>query len=156
MKARQTSLRTLAAGSIGNSIEIYDFAVFGFSVPVLALHFFPGSDKTAALLSVFAVYAVAFFARPVGGVLFGYMADIVGRTKVLAWTVWLMAAGTAFIGLLPTYSSLGIAAPILLVFFRFAQGLALGGETSGSATYVIESAPEERRGRWVERRTLSA
>ncbi|WP_233853009.1 MFS transporter [Paraburkholderia sp. HD33-4] len=149
MRKKATSLRTLAAGSIGNFIEIYDFAVFGFSVPIIAQHFFPGTDKTAALLSVFAVYAVAFFARPVGGVIFGYLADIVGRTKVLAWTVWLMAAGTAFIGLLPTYSSLGVAAPILLVMFRFAQGMALGGETSGAASYIIESASEAKRGRWV-------
>ena len=92
---KQSSIRTLSAGSIGNFGEIYDFAVFGFSVPILSALFFPGSDRTAALLSTFAVYAVAFFARPLGGLLFGVMADKVGRVKVMAMTVWLMALGTA-------------------------------------------------------------
>ena len=137
---KQSSIRTLSAGSIGNFGEIYDFAVFGFSVPILSAHFFPGSDRTAALLSTFAVYAVAFFARPLGGLLFGVMADKVGRVKVMAMTVWLMALGTAVIGLLPTYASIGIAAPALLVFCRIAQGLALGGETTGTTSFILESA----------------
>jgi MHS family proline/betaine transporter-like MFS transporter len=85
--ARQSTIRTLSAGSIGNFGEIYDFAVFGFSVPILAAHFFPGSDRTAALLSTFAVYAVAFFARPLGGLMFGVIADKVGRVQVMATTV---------------------------------------------------------------------
>jgi len=141
--------RTLAAGSIGNFGEIYDFAVFGFSVPILSTHFFPGSDRTAALLSTFAVYAVAFFARPLGGLLFGFMADRMGRVRVMATTVWLMALGTAVIGLLPTYAEIGLAAPILLVVCRIAQGLALGGETTGSTSFILESAPDDSRGRWV-------
>ena len=103
--AKQSAIRTLSAGSIGNFGEIYDFAVFGFSVPILSIHFFPGTDRTAALLSTFAVYAVAFFARPLGGLMFGVMADKVGRVRVMAMTVWLMALGTAVIGLLPTYAS---------------------------------------------------
>lgn len=146
---KQSSRRTLTAASIGNFGEIYDFAIFGFSVPILASHFFPGTDRTAALLSTFGVYAVAFFARPAGGLLFGLLADRVGRIKVLSTTVWLMAGGTMMIGLLPTYAQLGIAAPILLVMCRVAQGLAMGGETTGSVSYVIESAPDNRRGRWV-------
>ncbi len=146
---KQSSIRTLSAGSIGNFGEIYDFAVFGFSVPILSAHFFPGSDRTAALLSTFAVYAVAFFARPLGGLLFGVMADKVGRVKVMAMTVWLMALGTAVIGLLPTYASIGIAAPALLVFCRIAQGLALGGETTGTTSFILESAPDDRRGGWI-------
>jgi MFS transporter, MHS family, proline/betaine transporter len=146
---RDSSRRILGAASIGNFGEIYDFAVFGFSVPILSAHFFPGSDRTAAILSTFAVYAVAFFARPLGGLMFGYMADRVGRVKVLAATVWLMALGTAVIGILPTYSDIGIAAPMLLVACRIAQGLALGGETTGSTSYILESAPADRRARWV-------
>lgn len=146
---KQSSIRTLSAGSIGNFGEIYDFAVFGFSVPILSAHFFPGSDRTAALLSTFAVYAVAFFARPLGGLLFGVMADKVGRVKVMAMTVWLMALGTAVIGLLPTYASIGIAAPALLVFCRVAQGLALGGETTGTTSFILESAPDDHRGGWI-------
>ena len=146
---KAVSGREIAGASIGNFGEIYDFAVFGFSVPVLSAHFFPGSDRTAALLSTFAVYAMAFFARPLGGLIFGFIADRIGRIAVLSTTVWLMAAGTAFIGLLPTYDQIGIAAPILLVICRIAQGLALGGETTGSTSFILESAPDDRRGRWI-------
>ncbi|KHK59492.1 MFS transporter [Burkholderia sp. A9] len=147
--SRSSPWRTLAAGSIGNFGEIYDFAVFGFSVPILATHFFPGSDRTAAILSTFAVYAVAFLARPLGGLMFGMMADRIGRVKVMAMTVWLMALGTALMGVLPTYAEIGIAAPILLVMCRFAQGLALGGETSGTTSFIVEAAPDDQRGRWL-------
>ncbi|MFL9942320.1 MFS transporter [Paraburkholderia graminis] len=147
--AKSSTRRTLAAGSIGNFGEIYDFAVFGFSVPVLAGHFFPGSNRTAAILSTFAVYAVAFLARPLGGLMFGMLADRIGRVKVMAMTVWLMALGTALIGLLPTYAEIGLAAPILLVLCRVAQGLALGGETSGTTSYIIEAAPNDKRGQWL-------
>ncbi|CDM63039.1 MULTISPECIES: MFS transporter [Rhizobium] len=147
--SQNESKRRLGAGAIGNFGEIYDFAVFGFSVPILSQHFFPKSDPTAALLSTFAVYAVAFFARPVGGLVFGYLADRIGRVKVLAITIWLMAAGTAVIGLLPTYASVGVLAPALLVLCRLAQGFALGGETTGSTSYILESAPDNRRGWWV-------
>jgi MHS family proline/betaine transporter-like MFS transporter len=147
--SRNSSKRTLSAASIGNFGEIYDFAVFGFSVPFIAAHFFPGTDQVAAVLKTFAVYAVAFLARPVGGLVFGYMLDKVGRVKVLAITIWLMAAGTAVIGLIPTYESIGIAAPIILVACRLAQGFAMGGETTGSTSFILESAPDKGRGRWV-------
>ncbi|RUM24383.1 MFS transporter [Rhizobium vallis] len=147
--SQNESKRRLGAGAIGNFGEIYDFAVFGFSVPILSQHFFPKSDPTAAILSTFAVYAVAFFARPIGGLVFGYLADRIGRVKVLAITIWLMAAGTAIIGLLPTYASVGVLAPTLLVLCRLAQGFALGGETTGSTSYILESAPDDRRGWWV-------
>lgn len=123
------SKRRLGAGAIGNFGEIYDFTVFGFSVPILSQHFFPKSDPTAALLSTFAVYAVAFFARPIGGLVFGYLADRIGRVKVLAITIWLMAAGTAVIGCLPTYASVGVLAPMLLVRKVFAE-VPLGVEYS--------------------------
>jgi MFS transporter, MHS family, proline/betaine transporter len=141
--------RTLGAASIGNFREIYDFAVFGFSVPFIAAHFFPGTDASAALLSTFAVYAVAFFARPIGGLLFGYLLDRIGRSKVLAITFWLMAGGTALIGVLPTYETIGIAAPLLLIACRLAQGVAMGGETTGSSTFILESSPPSQRGLWV-------
>ncbi|MFP3564553.1 MFS transporter [Paraburkholderia sp. SIMBA_030] len=141
--------RKLMAGSVGNFVELYDFAVFGFSVPILSSHFFPGNDRTAALLSTFAVFAVAFVARPLGGLIFGSMADRIGRVKVMAITVCLMALGTAVIGLLPTYAEIGMAAPIMLVMCRLLQGLALGGETTGSQSYIVESAPNDRRGQWV-------
>ena len=143
------SWRAVAGASIGNFSEIYDFAIFGFSAPILSAHFFPGTDKTAALLSIFAVYAVAFFARPLGGLLFGSGADKIGRVKIMATTVLLMSAGTAVIGLLPTYDTIGVAAAALLVVCRIAQGLALGGESTGSTSYIIESAPDNRRGLWL-------
>ena len=139
----------VAAASIGNFGEIYDFAIFGFSVPVMSKHFFPATDPTAALLSMFAVYAAAFFARPLGGLVFGVLADKIGRVRVLAFTILLMAAGTALIGLLPTYAIVGIAAPVLLVACRILQGLAMGGETTGSTAYVLEAAPASMRGRWI-------
>ena len=147
--ATASTRKKIAAASIGNFGEIYDFAVFGFSVPILSVHFFPSEDRNAALLSTFAVYAVAFFGRPLGGLLFGQLADRIGRVKVMSITVWLMALGTAVIGVLPTYASIGIAAPVLLIACRVAQGLALGGETTGSTSFILESAPADRRGSWL-------
>lgn len=147
--ATASAKRTIAAASIGNFGEIYDFAVFGLSVPILSAQFFPGENRDLALLSTFAVYAVAFFGRPLGGLFFGHMADRFGRVKVMATTIWLMALSTASIGMLPTYTSIGIAAPILLVFCRIIQGLALGGETTGTTSFILESAPSDKRGRWL-------
>lgn len=141
--------RILGAASIGNFGELYDFAVFGFSIPFIATHFFPADTPSAARLNTFAVYAVAFFARPVGGLMFGYLLDRVGRVKVLAVTIWLMAGGTAIIGLLPTFQTIGLWAPVLLVGCRLAQGIAMGGEITGSTSFILESAPESRRGFWV-------
>ncbi|WHO82623.1 MFS transporter [Rhizobium leguminosarum] len=144
-----SSRKELGAASIGNFGEIFDFAVFAFSVPILSVHFFPGSDPTAALLNTFAVYAVALFARPMGGLFFGYLADRIGRVRVLTLTIWLIAASTALIGLLPTHESIGVYAPILLVICRVGQGLAIGGETTSSTSYILEAAPDGHRGRWV-------
>jgi MHS family proline/betaine transporter-like MFS transporter len=145
----QKPKRSLAAGSIGNLCEIYDFAIFGFSIPILSQYFFPNSNPTTALLSTFAAYGAAFIARPFGGILFGMMADKVGRIAVLTISIWMMALGTMVIGLLPTYQSIGIAAPILLLVCRAAQGLAMGGETTGNAAFILESAPASGRGRWI-------
>ena len=126
-----SSSRKIGAASIGQFGEIYDFAVFGFSVPILAAHFFPTSDPQAAVLSTFAVYAVAFFARPLGGLTFGFLADRIGRVKILAITIWLMAGATALIGALPTHSSVGIAAPAMLVFCRCLPQKAVRRELRG-------------------------
>jgi MHS family proline/betaine transporter-like MFS transporter len=144
-----SSKRAIAAGAIGNFCEVYDFAVFGFSVPFVAAHFFPTTDATAAIMSTFAVFAVAFVARPVGGLVFGYLGDKLGRIKMLSWTIWLMAIATACIGLIPTYGSIGIWAPVLLVVCRLLQGFAFGGETTGSTSFVLESAVRGQRGRAV-------
>jgi MFS transporter, MHS family, proline/betaine transporter len=147
--SRSSARRVLAATCIGNFGEIYDFAVVGFSVPVLARHFFPANDPTAALLSTFAAYAVAFFARPLGGLLFGVLADKIGRIKILSTTVILMSLGTAMVGLLPAYATVGIAAPIAFVLCRILQGLAMGGETTSSTSFILEWSPDDRRG-WYQ------
>ncbi|KQQ85665.1 MFS transporter [Aureimonas sp. Leaf324] len=141
--------KKIGAASVGQFGEIFDFAVFGFSVPILATHFFHSSSPQAAILSTFTVYAVAFFARPLGGLFFGYLADRIGRVRILSITIWLMAGATAAIGFLPTYATIGIAAPILLAFCRLLQGFAMGGETSGATSYILESAPDDKRGFWV-------
>ncbi|WKN61054.1 MFS transporter (plasmid) [Rhodococcus opacus] len=141
--------RRLLGGAIGTFVEWYDFLIYGLSVPVLALHFFSNSNPTAALLGTFAIYAVAFLARPLGGVVFGKLGDRLGRINILGITVLLMGGATLAMGLLPTYETIGLAAPALLLLCRLVQGFAVGGETSGGMSYVVESAPPGRRGRWV-------
>jgi MHS family proline/betaine transporter-like MFS transporter len=101
------------------------------------------------MLGTFAVYALAFFARPLGGVIFGFLGDRIGRLRVLMLTVLLMGGGTGLTGLLPSYAAVGIAAPVLLVLCRLAQGLSMGGESSGGYSFIVESAPEGKRGRWI-------
>jgi MFS transporter, MHS family, proline/betaine transporter len=146
---KNNSNQKIGAASIGQFGEIFDFAVFGFSVPILAVHFFPTTNPQAAILSTFTIYAVAFFARPLGGLVFGHLADRIGRVRILAITIWLMAGATAMIGLLPTHGSVGLLAPIMLAFCRLVQGFAMGGETSGATSYILESAPDGKRGTWV-------
>lgn len=144
-----TARRSVVGASIANVVELYDFFLYGISAPVLAVQFFPESNPTAALLGTFAVYAVAFLLRPLGGLLFGRLTDRRGRVSVLILTVLLMGGATMVTGLVPTYKTIGIAAPILLVLFRLAQGLANGGQATGSYSFAIESAPEGKRARWV-------
>ncbi len=141
--------RRLIGGVVGTFVEWYDFLIYGLSAPILALHFFPDSNPTAALLGTFAIYAVAFFIRPLGGIFFGYLDDRMGRISILAATILLMGAATLATGLLPTYATIGIAAPVLLLVCRLAQGFSAGGETSGGLSYILESAPDDRRARWV-------
>ncbi|MEU1690086.1 MFS transporter [Streptomyces hirsutus] len=136
-------------GAIGNVVEVFDWSVYALTAPALAVHFFPQGNPGAALLGTFAVFASAFFARPIGGVIFGILGDRLGRMHILSLTVLMMGGGTLVTGLLPTYASIGIAAPILLVICRLLQGLSMGGESSGGYTYVIESAPDNKRGRWI-------
>ncbi|GAA3573631.1 MFS transporter [Amycolatopsis ultiminotia] len=144
-----TPRRRLVGGFVGTFVEWYDFLVYGLSAPILAVYFFPGSSPVAALLGTFAVYAVSFLVRPLGGLVFGAMGDRRGRIRVLAVTVLLMGASTMVIGLLPTYQSIGIGAPALLLLCRIAQGFSAGGETSGGLSYILESAPTDRRARWI-------
>lgn len=138
--------RALIPGAVGNFVEWYDFAVYGFVAAAIATHFFPAEDPTTAILTTFAVFAIPFFLRPVSGVVFGYVGDKVGRRRILALTVTLMAVGTTAVGLLPTYSTVGYLAPILLIVFRCVQGVAAGGEFVGAAAFVLEHTPYRKRG----------
>jgi MHS family proline/betaine transporter-like MFS transporter len=149
MSTTRTGRRRLIGGAVGTFVEWYDFLVYGISAPVLAEHFFPRSNPTAALLGTLAIFGVAFVVRPLGGMFFGYLGDRRGRIKILSLTVLLMGGATMLLGLLPTYETIGIAAPILLVVCRLVQGFSTGGEHSGAMSFVLESAPEGRRARWI-------
>ncbi len=146
-RVEQSSVRRAVVGaSIGNCVEWYDFAVYGFLAPFIGAAFFASQDPTVQLLSTFAVFAVAFFTRPLGGLFFGPLGDRIGRQKVLATVIILMSISTVLIGLLPGYATIGIAAPILLVVLRCLQGFSAGGEYGGAATFLAEYAPNNRRG----------
>lgn len=135
------------AASIGNFVEWFDFAIYGFLATTIAQIFFPTGDSTTALLKTFAVFAVAFAFRPLGGLMFGMLGDRVGRRRVLSVTILLMAGATTLIGLLPTYASIGLWAPVLLTLIRCVQGFSAGGEYAGACIYLIEHAPANRRAR---------
>lgn len=140
------TVRATIAGVIGNVLEWYDFAIFGYFAPVIGANFFPNNSQAGSLLSAYAVFATAYFVRPVGGVLFGYLGDRKGRKTALLWSVLLMAVPTTLIGTLPTALSIGSAATASLVVLRLMQGLSVGGEYVGSIAYVTELAPHNRRG----------
>lgn len=143
-----TLRRVIVAASIGNFVEWFDFAAYGVLATLLAQKFFPSSDATAGLLKAFALYAVAFAFRPLGGVVFGIIGDRIGRKRTLALTILLMAGATALIGLLPTYAAVGTLAPVLLALLRCVQGFSAGGEYAGACAYVMEHAPQHQRGRY--------
>src|SRR5579871_3470066 len=139
--------RTLVAGAIGNAIEQYDFFIYGFIGPlVFDQLFFPKFDPLTATLAVFATFAVGFFARPLGGLVFGHFGDRTGRRSVLLCTLLLMGLATTSIGLLPTYASAGEMATVALVVLRFIQGFALGGEWTAANLMALETSPDESRG----------
>lgn len=138
--------KAVVAGAIGNFIEWYDFAVYGYFATIIAGQFFPSDNRVASLLATFAVFAVAFFMRPLGAFVFGSYGDRIGRRNTLAAAVILMGVATLMIGVLPTYGQIGVFAPILLIVARLLQGFSAGGEWSGSAAFMVEYAPESRRG----------
>lgn len=139
--------RAIAAGFTGTVIEWYDFVIFGtVSVLVFSKVFYPEQTPFIALLSSLGTFAVGFLARPLGGIFFGYLGDRIGRRNTLMITLALMGVATLLIGLLPSYNTVGAAAPALLIFLRLVQGFSLGGEFGGVATLLIEHAPKDRRG----------
>ncbi|MCV7283973.1 MFS transporter [Mycolicibacterium wolinskyi] len=141
--------RVLAGGSIGQFIEFYDFTLYGLSAVTLANLFFPSENALAGLLATFATFGVAFLFRPLGGLFFGALGDRIGRRKVLFITLLSIGAATTMIGLLPTYSTIGVLAPILLILCRLVQGFSAGGESVGAPAFVFEHAPLDRRGFWI-------
>src|SRR5437763_2323939 len=136
----------VAASSVGTMIEFYDFFIFASLAPVLATQFYPPGDPTIGFLSTLLTLAIGVAVRPIGSLIFGRVGDTVGRKTTFLVTLLLMGGSTAAIGLLPTYRTIGYAAPVLLLLLRVVQGLALGGEYAGAATYVAEHTPEHRRG----------
>jgi MHS family proline/betaine transporter-like MFS transporter len=138
--------RPVLAGLLGNVLEWYDFMVYGYFVPTLKSLFFPTSDPLAALIAAYGVLAVSFVMRPVGALMFGHVGDRLGRKRALELSVILMAVPSLLFGFLPTYESIGIAAPIGLLVLRLLQGLSVGGEYTASFSFVIEHAPAGRRG----------
>jgi MHS family proline/betaine transporter-like MFS transporter len=138
--------KAITGASIGNAVEWFDFAIYGFLATFIAANFFPAGDQTAALLKTFAIFAAAFFMRPLGGFIFGPLGDRIGRQRVLALVILLMSGATVAIGLLPTYASIGVAAPLLLFVLRCLQGFSAGGEYGGGAVYLAEFASDARRG----------
>src|SRR6188508_340786 len=149
----QGEKRVIFASSLGTVFEWYDFYLYAVLAPFFAALFFPPGNQTAALLSAFAAYAAGFLVRPFGALLFGRIGDLVGRKYTFLITIIVMGASTFAVGLLPTFETVGWLAPILMVTLRLLQGLALGGEYGGAATYVAEHAPNHRRGydtSWIQ------
>ena len=145
--------KVIGASSVGTLIEWYDFYIFGSLATVIARQFFPQTNPTAALLSTLATFAAGFIVRPFGALVFGRLGDLVGRKYTFLLTLVLMGGSTFAIGLVPSYESIGFAAPIIVLVLRLLQGLALGGEYGGAATYVAEHAPANRRGyftSWIQ------
>lgn len=145
----RSALRTFCVSGMGTALEFYDFIIYGTAAAlVFPQVFFPQMDHLTATLVAFSAFGAGFFARPLGGLVFGHYGDRIGRQKVLVATLLLMGLSTFLIGCLPSHASIGVAAPILLVLLRLIQGFAAGGEWGGAALFGIEAAPPGRRGLW--------
>src|SRR5688572_24001377 len=151
---KPTGIRSvILASSVGTLIEWYDFYIFGMLATIISDQFFPKGNPTAGLLSTLAIFAAGFIVRPFGALVFGRLGDMIGRKYTFLLTLILMGGSTFLIGCVPSYESIGIAAPIIVLVLRLLQGLALGGEYGGAATYVAEHAPVNRRGyytSWIQ------
>src|SRR4051794_7176864 len=144
--AQLARIKAIVAASSGNLVEWFDFYAYAFTSIYFAAAFFPSGDQTSQLLATAGIFAVGFFMRPLGGWLFGWIADAHGRKNSMVLSVLLMCAGSLMIGILPTYQMIGTAAPLLLLVARMAQGLSVGGEYGTAATYMSEIAGKGRRG----------
>ncbi|MBS9778642.1 MAG: MFS transporter [Gammaproteobacteria bacterium] len=142
----QTLRRVAISSFIGNFVEWFDYAVYGYLAAIIATVFFPESDKTTGLISTFALFAISFIVRPFGGVFWGYVGDRFGRRIALAVSIVVMSGATFCIALLPTYQAVGILAPILLLVIRIIQGFSASGEYAGASAFLAEYAPKDKRG----------
>ncbi|TDT29275.1 MHS family proline/betaine transporter-like MFS transporter [Streptomyces sp. BK208] len=142
---RKAIRRAIGAGSIGNFVEQFDYGLYGYMAPIMASSFFPASDEGVAVISTYAIVAVACLFRPLGGTLVGRWGDRVGRKKALLYTIVCMGVTTALIGVLPTYQAVGALAPLLLLLLRVVQGMVSGGEYVGAVAFVVEWAEPKRR-----------
>ena len=145
--------KVIGASSLGTLIEWYDFYIFGSLATIIGKQLFPSDAGESALINTLAIFAAGFIVRPFGALVFGRLGDLIGRKYTFLLTLVLMGGSTFLIGLIPSYASIGYTAPILVLILRLIQGLALGGEYGGAATYVAEHAPAERRGfftSWIQ------
>ena len=138
--------KVIFASSLGTVFEWYDFYLYGSLAAIIAKHFFAGVNETAAFVFALLAFAAGFAVRPFGALVFGRLGDIIGRKYTFLVTILLMGVSTFIVGLLPSYATIGVAAPIILICLRLIQGLALGGEYGGAATYLAEHAPKGKRG----------
>ena len=144
--ARQDEKLVILASSLGTMFEWYDFYLYGLLATYISAQFFSGVNETTGFILALAAFAAGFAVRPFGSLVFGRVGDLVGRKNTFLVTMVLMGLSTFAVGLLPSYASIGVAAPLILVGLRLLQGLAVGGEYGGAATYVAEHAPDNRRG----------
>jgi MFS family permease len=145
--------KVIFASSLGTVFEWYDFYLYGSLAAIIAKHFFAGVNETTAFIFALLAFAAGFAVRPFGAIVFGRLGDMIGRKHTFLITIVIMGVSTAIVGLLPSYATIGVAAPIILIILRLLQGLALGGEYGGAATYVAEHAPRNRRGfftSWIQ------
>ena len=145
-RLRQSSAFVIGASSLGTIFEWYDFYLYGLLATIISAQFFSGVNETTGFIFALAAFAAGFAVRPFGAILFGRIGDLVGRKNTFLVTMGIMGLSTFLVGLLPSYAAIGVAAPVLLVVLRLLQGLALGGEYGGAATYVAEHAPDGKRG----------
>ncbi|MEY4369625.1 MAG: hypothetical protein RL564_1575, partial [Pseudomonadota bacterium] len=145
--------KVIFASSLGTVFEWYDFYLYGSLAAIIAKQFFAGTDPNTAFIFALLAFAAGFLVRPFGAIVFGRLGDMVGRKYTFLITILIMGVSTFVVGLLPNYASIGIAAPVILITLRILQGLALGGEYGGAATYVAEHAPDHKRGAftaWIQ------
>jgi len=143
---KQSTIRTALAGLIGNVLEWFDFAVYGYFASQIGHQFFPSGDPAAEQFRAFATFALGFLARPIGSLVLGRVGDRIGRRALLTLSISLMGGATLILGLLPTYQQIGLAAPLLLMLMRIIQGISLGGEFTGSMVYTTEASSPLIRG----------